>query len=120
MLRDAANLAWKLAGVLRGSLPESVLDTYEIERKPHVRALIRTAKLVGTAMTAGGRLGDLLRRVIAPHLHRVPGSSNTSSTPRHRPCAGSDLVVRPAPAPRPGGPPVPQRPPRPTAAASTT
>jgi 3-(3-hydroxy-phenyl)propionate hydroxylase len=94
-VRDAANLSWKLAGVLRGSLPQSVLDTYEIERKPHVRALIRTAKLVGTAMTAGGRLGDLLRRVIAPHLHRVPGLQRhilDAQTPRLR---RSDLVVRP-------------------------
>jgi 3-(3-hydroxy-phenyl)propionate hydroxylase len=94
-VRDATNLSWKLAGVLRGSLPQSVLDTYEIERKPHVRALIRTAKLVGTAMTAGGRLGDLLRRVIAPHLHRVPGLQRhilDAQTPRLR---RSDLVVRP-------------------------
>jgi 3-(3-hydroxy-phenyl)propionate hydroxylase len=94
-VRDAANLSWKLAGVLQGSLPHRVLDTYEIERKPHVRALIRTAKLVGTAMTAGGRLGDLLRRVIAPHLHRVPGLQRhilDAQTPRLR---RSDLVVRP-------------------------
>ena len=33
-LRDALNLTWKLAGVL-GTLPESVLDTYEQERKAH-------------------------------------------------------------------------------------
>ena len=31
-LRDAMNLAWKLAGVVNGWLPESVLDTYERER----------------------------------------------------------------------------------------
>ena len=94
-VRDAANLSWKLAGVLQGRLPHSVLDTYEIERKPHVRALIRTAKLVGTAMTAGGRLGDLLRRVVAPHLHHVPGLQQhilDGQTPRLR---RSALVVRP-------------------------
>ena len=94
-VRDAANLSWKLAGVLRGSLPQSVLDTYEIERKPHVRALIRTAKLVGTAMTAGGRLGDLLRRVIAPHLHRVPGLQQHILDAQTPPLRRSDLVVRP-------------------------
>ena len=32
-LRDALNLTWKLVGVLDGTLPESVLDTYEQERK---------------------------------------------------------------------------------------
>ena len=94
-VRDAANLSWKLAGVLQGGLPQSVLDTYEIERKPHVRALIRTAKLVGTAMTAGGRLGDVLRRVIAPHLHRVPGLQRHILDAQTPPLRRSDLVVRP-------------------------
>jgi 3-(3-hydroxy-phenyl)propionate hydroxylase len=94
-LRDAMNIAWKLAGVLTGSLPMGVLDTYEVERKPHCTAMIRRAKLVGTAMTAGGRLGNLLRRVIAPRLHLLPGFRKMildSETPAlHR----SDLVVRP-------------------------
>ena len=72
-VRDSMNLSWKIAGVLCGDLPESVLDTYEVERKPHARALIRLAKLVGVAMTQGGRAGDLLRKAIAPRLHRMPG-----------------------------------------------
>lgn len=72
-VRDSMNLSWKIAGVLSGDLPESVLDTYEVERKPHARALIQLARLVGVSMTQGGRAGDLLRRAIAPRLHWVPG-----------------------------------------------
>jgi 3-(3-hydroxy-phenyl)propionate hydroxylase len=72
-VRDSMNLGWKLAGVLSGDLPESVLDTYEVERKPHARALIRLAKLIGVSMTRGGKAGDLLRRAIAPRLHWIPG-----------------------------------------------
>ena len=72
-VRDSMNLSWKVAGVLAGDLPESVLDTYEVERKPHARAMIRLAKLIGVAMTQGGRAGDLLRRAIAPRLHWIPG-----------------------------------------------
>jgi 3-(3-hydroxy-phenyl)propionate hydroxylase len=72
-VRDSMNLSWKIAGVLTGDLPESVLDTYEAERKPHARALIRLAKLIGVSMTQGGRAGDLLRRAIAPRLHWIPG-----------------------------------------------
>jgi 2-polyprenyl-6-methoxyphenol hydroxylase-like FAD-dependent oxidoreductase len=34
-LRDAKNLSWKLDLVLRGVVDESILDTYEQERKPH-------------------------------------------------------------------------------------
>ena len=72
-LRDATNLAWKLAGVVNGWLPESVLDTYEQERMPHARYMIRFALAVGTAMTAGGEVGNLLRRVVVPRLHLIPG-----------------------------------------------
>jgi 3-(3-hydroxy-phenyl)propionate hydroxylase len=72
-IRDSMNLSWKIAGVLSGDLPESVLDTYEVERKPHARALIQLAKVIGVSMTQGGRAGDLLRRAIAPRLHWVPG-----------------------------------------------
>jgi 3-(3-hydroxy-phenyl)propionate hydroxylase len=71
-VRDAMNLSWKIAGVVSGDLPESVLDTYEVERKPHARALIRLAKLIGVAMTQGGKAGDLLRKAIAPRLHWIP------------------------------------------------
>ncbi|ANS25294.1 3-(3-hydroxy-phenyl)propionate hydroxylase [Rhodococcus opacus] len=35
-IRDAFNLAWKLAGVLDGTLPEIILDSYEAERRPNV------------------------------------------------------------------------------------
>ncbi|MFF7414700.1 bifunctional 3-(3-hydroxy-phenyl)propionate/3-hydroxycinnamic acid hydroxylase [Streptomyces lydicus] len=38
-LRDAANLAWKLAAVLQGAA-DGLLDTYETERSPHVRSYI--------------------------------------------------------------------------------
>jgi 3-(3-hydroxy-phenyl)propionate hydroxylase len=93
-LRDAMNLAWKLAGVLDGSWPDRVLDSYQAEREPHARALIRLAKLIGAAMTQGGEAGNLLRRVAAPRLRLVPGLREhvlDSQTPAlHR----SDLVLR--------------------------
>ena len=33
-LVDAANLGWKLAAVVRGEMPDSLLDTYTAERRP--------------------------------------------------------------------------------------
>lgn len=33
-IQDAHNLAWKLAGVLRGWAPEGLLDSYDLERRP--------------------------------------------------------------------------------------
>ncbi len=46
-LRDAANLAWKLATVIDGRASDSLLDTYEAERRPNVRAVIDITKGLG-------------------------------------------------------------------------
>lgn len=89
-IRDSMNLSWKIAGVLSGDLPEAVLDTYEAERKPHARELIRLAKLIGISMTQGGRAGDVLRKVIAPRLHWILGLRERlldGETPPLRPSA---------------------------------
>lgn len=67
-LRDAMNLAGKLAGVINGQRDAAVLDTYERERQPHARMMIRLALAVGRAMTGGGRTGDLARRAVATVL----------------------------------------------------
>lgn len=82
-IRDAANLAWKIADVLGGSDP-GLLATYESERKPHARELVRLAVTVGRSMTGGGRLGDILRRGVVPALVHLPGLRGKvldSSTP---------------------------------------
>lgn len=42
-IRDAANLAWKLDAVLRGTASPALLDSYQAEREPHVRAAIELA-----------------------------------------------------------------------------
>jgi 3-(3-hydroxy-phenyl)propionate hydroxylase len=87
-LRDAANLAWKLAGVLTGSLPQSVLDTYEQERKPHAWKMIGLALAMGAAMTTGGRFGNVVRGAVLPRLHRIPGMRsrivNSATPPLHK------------------------------------
>lgn len=49
-VRDVANLAWKLADVVNGKAPESLLDTYESERSPHVREFIETAVRLGSVI----------------------------------------------------------------------
>lgn len=49
-MRDAANLAWKLSAVLRGGAPDSLLDTYESERSPHVSTFIELAVKLGAVL----------------------------------------------------------------------
>lgn len=46
-LRDAANLAWKLAAIIAGGTPDSVLDSYQGEREPNLRAMIQMAVMMG-------------------------------------------------------------------------
>jgi 3-(3-hydroxy-phenyl)propionate hydroxylase len=50
--RDAHNVAWKLDLVLRGLADSALLDTYERERSPHVRAVTRMAVLLGQFIMA--------------------------------------------------------------------
>lgn len=42
-VRDAASLAWRLGLVINHGASETLLDTYQTEREPHVRAIIETA-----------------------------------------------------------------------------
>ena len=48
--RDAAQLVWKIALVLRGLAGETLLDTYQEEREAHVRAIISAALTAGAAV----------------------------------------------------------------------
>jgi 3-(3-hydroxy-phenyl)propionate hydroxylase len=56
-IRDAANLGWKLAAVVSGRAADKLLDTYDVERRKHARAMIDLSTMVG--------------RVISPTNHRV-------------------------------------------------
>ena len=49
-LRDANNLAWKLAMVTRGTLGRGLLDSYELERRDHVWAMIEFALNIGRVL----------------------------------------------------------------------
>ena len=49
-LRDAHNLGWKLAAVVKGQVGAGLLSTYERERSPHAWALIELAMNMGRIM----------------------------------------------------------------------
>jgi 2-polyprenyl-6-methoxyphenol hydroxylase-like FAD-dependent oxidoreductase len=65
---DAINLAWKLAAVLAGRAPDTLLDSYETERIGFARRLVATTDRVFSFATADGRLADILRTRVAPLL----------------------------------------------------
>jgi 2-polyprenyl-6-methoxyphenol hydroxylase-like FAD-dependent oxidoreductase len=77
-IQDAWNLGWKLAMVVRGSADERLLDSYQAERWPVGRTLLRvTDRLFGAfarAVSAGQFVRllrrFLVRRIVAPALSR--------------------------------------------------
>ena len=104
-IRDATNLAWKLAAVLKGQAGEALLDTYETERRPHVRSVIdlalmmgRTVCILDPAAAAQRDAAMLAQRAAAPP--DAPGQGN-SMTPLGGPAvlAGSpgagELFIQP-------------------------
>lgn len=63
---DAINLAWKLAAVLKGKAPDTLLDSYQIERQAFARTLVETTDKLFTFVTAQGGFADFVRTRIAP------------------------------------------------------
>jgi 3-(3-hydroxy-phenyl)propionate hydroxylase len=93
-LRDAHNLTWKLARVLQQGADEGLLDTYERERKPHARQVIRLAVATGWAMTGGQDRAAALRRTAVAAACRIPGVTGRASRDLGRPLRVGPLVRR--------------------------
>ncbi|WP_409055243.1 bifunctional 3-(3-hydroxy-phenyl)propionate/3-hydroxycinnamic acid hydroxylase [Streptomyces sp. SYP-A7185] len=93
-LRDAHNLTWKLARVLQQGGDERLLDTYESERKPHTRHLIRLAVATGWAMTGGQDGAAALRRRLLAAACRVPGLAAAAGPDLSPPLSAGPLVRR--------------------------
>jgi len=60
-IRDAANIAWKLDLVLRGTASADILDSYELERRPHVADIMRSAVMLGKVANTHNRAVAFIR-----------------------------------------------------------
>ncbi|MFC5749306.1 FAD-dependent monooxygenase [Actinomadura rugatobispora] len=74
-IQDAVNLGWKLAAVVRGRAPETLLDTYHDERHEVGRALLSNTRAQSTVLLGGEEaeplrdvLGDLLASTDAQRM----------------------------------------------------
>ncbi len=63
-LADAANLGWKLATVIRGGRPESLIDTYTAERRPVAEAVLANT-LAQTAIMRPDPQAGAMRDIVA-------------------------------------------------------
>ncbi|ALR10693.1 hypothetical protein BST43_22875 [Mycobacteroides saopaulense] len=66
-VQDAVNLGWKLAAVIKGEAPDSLLDTYHAERHPVAERVLHNTMAQTPLSEAGPRM-DALRDIMADLL----------------------------------------------------
>ncbi|URS63402.1 bifunctional 3-(3-hydroxy-phenyl)propionate/3-hydroxycinnamic acid hydroxylase [Pseudomonas sp. Y39-6] len=71
-MRDALNLAWKLALVIKGLAADSLLDSYEQERRDHAKAMINLSVLAGHVLAPPKRWQGTLRDGVSWLLNYLP------------------------------------------------
>lgn len=60
-LRDAGNIAWKLAAVVNGRMDPSILTSYEVERRDHAKAMIDLADTFGRILMPTSNVKAFIR-----------------------------------------------------------
>lgn len=71
-IRDALNLSWKLAMVIRGMTDERLLDFYDSERRDHVKAMIQLSTWVGRVISVTNKPTAALRDTFFRAVSLVP------------------------------------------------
>jgi 3-(3-hydroxy-phenyl)propionate hydroxylase len=71
-IRDAANLGWKLAAVVNGYADDALLDTYDVERRKHARAMIDLSTMVGRVISPTNRRVAAARDILVRSASIVP------------------------------------------------
>ncbi|CAN5502995.1 bifunctional 3-(3-hydroxy-phenyl)propionate/3-hydroxycinnamic acid hydroxylase [soil metagenome] len=84
-IRDAHNLAWKLAWVASGRAPVSLLGSYETERREHVGAMIQLALRMGRIMGPKTPLHGLLTQAAFIALSVWPAARDYFAEMKYKP-----------------------------------
>ncbi|MDX2598606.1 FAD-dependent monooxygenase [Streptomyces caniscabiei] len=71
-LQDAANLGWKLAAVLHGHADPALLDSYQAERHPVGRAVLRSSGGIVRLAMAKSPWALALRAALTTFVNHVP------------------------------------------------
>jgi 3-(3-hydroxy-phenyl)propionate hydroxylase len=71
-IRDAVNLGWKLAAVINGAAGDALLDSYDLERRDHAKAMIDLSTTVGRFVSPTKRSVAGVRDAIAVAASIVP------------------------------------------------
>jgi 3-(3-hydroxy-phenyl)propionate hydroxylase len=84
-IRDATNLAWKLALVVQGRAGDSLLDSYTQERHAHAGAMIDLSMLVGKIFVPSNPLLRAVRNIAGPWVSRLKGLRQYIAEMRFKP-----------------------------------
>lgn len=103
-IQDAANLGWKLALVARGLAPAELLDSYEPERRPVGRALLRFTDRLFTIGTTTRPPISLARATIGSYLLPLAMRLRPVRAAAFRRLADLDVTYRRSPAVLDAGP----------------
>ncbi len=71
-MRDAFNLAWKLALVVNGKAGEALLDSYQQERRDHAKAMIDLSVTAGNVLAPPKRWQGAVRDGLSWLLNYLP------------------------------------------------
>ncbi|MDO5499073.1 MAG: FAD-dependent monooxygenase, partial [Propionibacteriaceae bacterium] len=96
-MRDATNLAWKLAAVLAGQASDHLLDTYDVERRDHAKAMIDLSMTFGTIIKPTDKAVAFLRDSASRVLNLSPQVKEYFTDMRFKPMPryGRGVVVEP-------------------------
>jgi 2-polyprenyl-6-methoxyphenol hydroxylase-like FAD-dependent oxidoreductase len=103
-IQEAWNLGWKLALVARGIADDALLDTYEDERRPIGRFVLRFTDRAASIATSERSLLRLLRTQIAPRLAPAVLRSSRLRTSGFRTLSQLGIAYRRSPAVHEGEP----------------
>lgn len=70
-MRDAFNLGWKMALVIQGKAGSELLDSYQIERKDHAKAMIDLSVMAGHVLAPPKKWQGFVRDGIAYALNYI-------------------------------------------------
>jgi len=70
-MRDAFNLAWKVALVVQGKASAELLDSYQVERKDHAKAMIDLSVMAGHVLAPPKKWQGFVRDGIAHALNYI-------------------------------------------------
>ena len=71
-IRDASNLGWKLAMVVKGLASDALLDTYTAERRAHARSMIHLSEVAGDIFAPTSRFGIKFRDAFVRTFNLLP------------------------------------------------